>query len=388
MSETHPDPYVAVITLRPPEASGQATITLRLKPTDTIPGSGGKRLRDCTLAELQQYADKLEADYWALHQNRTLAELVADESIAVVIGGADVTVADAVPLDEVIVPDDWLDQVVVLDATPPAADPADVAAVTVMDAPPVQSAPDGAPGGAPGGAAAPESAAAEAVAAAPKDEADASTGHDGEDSAESPPPADIVVAQAEPVHPERERAAEPVVTAPQRTLGTVRRNGYPTRDAVDILLDEAVFRAMQAHAKSSMNREVAGFLIGEMPEKQPDGRYVVHVSDSVIAEHTEMRGASVTYTPESWRCAQDQIAARYPDGNKVMVGWYHTHPGFGIFLSNMDLFIHHNFFTQKWHIAFVLDPRAERSGFFCWDKGQTTVSQYDFPWPLWAAGSW
>ncbi len=145
---------------------------------------------------------------------------------------------------------------------------------------------------------------------------------------------------------------------------------------------------MQAHALSSLDREVAGVMVGRQPEKQPDGRYVVHVIDSIIAKHTVMHGASVTYTPESWRYLNDTLWERYPDESAVMVGWYHTHPGFGIFLSGMDLFIHQNFFTQMWHVAYVLDPRARTSGFFCWNRQRTKVNRYDFMWPEWAAGSW
>lgn len=158
--------------------------------------------------------------------------------------------------------------------------------------------------------------------------------------------------------------------------------------AVDVLLDEAPLRAMQAHALSSLDREVAGVMIGCQPEKQPDGRYIVHVIDSIIAKHTVMQGASVTYTPESWRYMTDTLWERYPDESAVIVGWYHTHPGFGIFLSGMDLFIHQNFFTQIWHVAYVLDPRARTSGFFCWNRQRTKVNRYDFQWPNWAAGSW
>jgi proteasome lid subunit RPN8/RPN11 len=158
--------------------------------------------------------------------------------------------------------------------------------------------------------------------------------------------------------------------------------------AVDIFLDEAPLRAMQAHALSSLNREVAGVMVGQRPEKQPDGRYIVHVIDSIIAQHTVMQGASVTYTPESWRYLNDSLMERYPDESALMVGWYHTHPGFGIFLSGMDLFIHQNFFTQLWHVAYVLDPRARTSGFFCWNRQRTKVSRYNFEWPGWAAGTW
>jgi hypothetical protein len=39
-------------------------------------------------------------------------------------------------------------------------------------------------------------------------------------------------------------------------------------------------------------------------------------------------------------------------------------------------------------VALVLDPLAQKSGFFCWDRGQHAVKAYDFPWPAWAPGSW
>src|SRR5690606_41788288 len=103
--------------------------------------------------------------------------------------------------------------------------------------------------------------------------------------------------------------------------------------AVDILMDEPPLRAMQAHALSSLDREVAGVMVGHRPEKQPDGRYVVHVIDSIAAKYTVMHGASVTYTPESWRYLNDTLWERYPDESAVMVGWYHSHPCFGILLS-------------------------------------------------------
>ena len=87
----------------------------------------------------------------------------------------------------------------------------------------------------------------------------------------------------------------------------------------------------------------------------------------------------------AWSVAADQLWQRYPDESAIMVGWYHTHPGFGIFLSGMDQFIHQNFFTQKWHIALVLDPIAKSGGFFCWDRQHSRVSRYGFPWPTWAS---
>jgi proteasome lid subunit RPN8/RPN11 len=196
------------------------------------------------------------------------------------------------------------------------------------------------------------------------------------------PAEEVDSAKAEPVS-----AAEKLEIG-KRILGLRRPPAHPTWTAVDILANESAFRDAQAHALSSLNKEVAGVLIGPQPEKQQDGRYVVHVADTLIAKHTRMHGASVTYTPESWRYVNDRLEELYPEGSAVIVGWYHTHPGFGIFLSGMDLFIHQNFFTQKWHIALVLDPLSQRSGFFCWDREKKRVDSYDFPWPKWASGSW
>jgi proteasome lid subunit RPN8/RPN11 len=206
------------------------------------------------------------------------------------------------------------------------------------------------------------------------------------------PEPEVMVSEAELVHEEREAPPEsdptPVAPSTISILGKRRPLNHPTWTAVDILVNEPAFRDSQAHALSSLNREVAGFLIDPQPEKQPDGRYLVHISDVIIAKHTKMQGASVTYTPESWRDATDKLAEMYPDETAVIVGWYHTHPGFGIFLSGMDQFIHRNFFIQSWHVALVLDPIARRSGFFCWDREQTRVDHYDFPWPDWAKNSW
>lgn len=204
----------------------------------------------------------------------------------------------------------------------------------------------------------------------------------------------IVVLDSQQIYADREvdvaEGAPPQLAdyGDQRVAGIVLPVEQPSPAAADILLGETSFDDMKGHAGSSLSREVAGFLIGPPPEKQPNGRYIVQVTQAIRAEHTRMHGASVTYTPESWRHISDWLMTYYPNEEQVIVGWYHTHPGFGIFLSNMDLFIHHNFFSQKWHIAYVLDPIGKRSGFFTWDTDQKEVLAYPFPWPYWAHSSW
>ncbi|NJN54623.1 MAG: hypothetical protein HC804_07615 [Anaerolineae bacterium] len=99
------------------------------------------------------------------------------------------------------------------------------------------------------------------------------------------------------VHEETEAEEHTAVTdtpaiAPSRArvriAGKRRPIGDTTWTAVDIFMEEPALRASQAHALSSLNREVAGVLVGPRPEKQPDGRYVVHIHDTIIAKHTVM----------------------------------------------------------------------------------------------------
>ena len=359
MNKTDTPQFVAVVSLSLPDMAQAVTARVTLTPKDAIPvGAVVKPLPECTLADLQQYANELEAEVWQTYQQIRLAELAAGETVAVKLDVRDGD-GDPIPPDQDW---DWGAQVVLLSVEPVNGNRLSVSGDRSVENEDVEE--------------------EISETAAPGAEAD---------------PVNIIVAEAQPVHEEREAPEEgagetETVIAPSqarvRVAGEKQPIGTPTWSAVDILIDEPALRAAQAHALSSLNREVAGVLIGERPEKQPDGRYVVHIFDTLIAKYTVMNGASVTYTPESWRYVNDRLREKYPDDTAVIVGWYHTHPGFGIFLSGMDLFIHQNFFTQIWHVAYVLDPRARTSGFFTWDRQKSRVGRYDFPWPSWAAGSW
>ena len=339
-----------------------------LWPEDVVDVDGVlKPLGECTLADLERYAEELEADVWDTYENIFLPQLDSEETVLV-----DVKMLDQGEVEDV----NWQEyrlllSSAVLEEMTPGGEEEELQPQETE--PEHQSAP------------AEEQTETELTAVEELQTPEA----------ELPDP-DVEVAEAEPVYPEIEEeiGAEVEAAAIVPSQARVRVAGKPlplndpTWAAVDILIDEPALRAAQNHALNSPHREVAGVLVGSRPEKQPDGRYIVHIFDTIIARHTVMQGASVTYTPESWRYLNDTLQERYPDDTAVMVGWYHTHPGFGIFLSGMDLFIHQNFFTQIWHVAMVLDPRARTSGFFCWNRAKTEVKRCDFQWPAWINGSW
>ena len=53
-----------------------------------------------------------------------------------------------------------------------------------------------------------------------------------------------------------------------------------------------------------------------------------------------------------------------------IVGWYHSHPGFGLFLSEYDSFIQENFFIDPNHVALVVDPLEGSLGWFVVRNGK------------------
>jgi proteasome lid subunit RPN8/RPN11 len=371
-SDNIPPAYAAIITIRHPEAESAATISVVLRPTDEVTVEGQAQLvQDCTLSQLRAYAEAWETAVWETYEAITLGQLAEDEQVEL-----EITLVDDSGEHPTA---DWRRYALVLPPAP-AEETAVVETETAGEEAESETQPEEKP----------VQAETEGVAeTAESDEtppaAEAPVAEESDDTPQ------VIVSPSEPVYEEKEALPDdaaltvPVLgPQPGRIAGQKRPLHDFTWAAVDVFIEEPALRAAQAHALSSPTREVAGVLVGPPPEKQPDGRYRVHISDTIIARHTVMQGASVTYTPESWRYMNDQLTLRYPDETGIMVGWYHTHPGFGIFLSGMDLFIHQNFFTQIWHVALVLDPRARSAGFFGWDRQRGRVSRLDFQWPAWA----
>lgn len=143
-------------------------------------------------------------------------------------------------------------------------------------------------------------------------------------------------------------------------------NNVSLNESKTIVL-QSVLNAIKAHGRSSMRKEVCGVLVGNL---YWDKEAYLLIDASIEGKFADHNPGNVTFTFETWDHIHSELSEKYPD--KKIVGWYHTHPGFGIFLSNMDFFIHENFFKIQWQPAYVYDPQSEADGFFCW-QGETLV---------------
>jgi proteasome lid subunit RPN8/RPN11 len=131
-----------------------------------------------------------------------------------------------------------------------------------------------------------------------------------------------------------------------------------------IYIGTSEFSRIEMHAYSSLELEVGGFLVGKI-----EGGETL-IGASIPALKAESKQISLTFTHEVWEDALNIVSREYR--GQSIVGWYHTHPSFGIFLSEYDAFIQRNFFSNAGQVALVLDPI---SGEFGWFSGFTKAKE-------------
>lgn len=153
-------------------------------------------------------------------------------------------------------------------------------------------------------------------------------------------------------------AADTVSVRPLSSAEKPVRRPFPGPSNADVSLrvaiDRAAYADLVAYAKESLDAEVCGVLVGQICE---DGAGTfVHV-EALIRGNAATKGAThVTFTQATWDAIHQSLERDHP--KRRIVGWYHTHPGFGVEFSEMDLFIQRNFFPGRTQIALVTDPMS------------------------------
>ena len=125
-----------------------------------------------------------------------------------------------------------------------------------------------------------------------------------------------------------------------------------------VTIEGEVLRQIRQHARSNSKTEVCGVLIGE---ENGNG---LSITARIPGLNAAQAGTYVTFTQDTWEHIYKIKDKEYPE--ERIVGWYHSHPGFGVFLSDHDTFIHKNFFSSELQVAWVYDPHSDEEGCFGW----------------------
>jgi proteasome lid subunit RPN8/RPN11 len=138
-----------------------------------------------------------------------------------------------------------------------------------------------------------------------------------------------------------------------------------------VFISEAAFDRAIEHGHADPEREVGGVLVGEL-SKDEGGAYI-RVDATIDALHADEKTTELTFTHATWEHIHSEMDSKHQ--GKRILGWYHTHPGFGIFLSDRDQFIQKSFFNLPYQIALVYDPKSREHGVFVWRDNQPKRSR-------------
>ena len=143
-------------------------------------------------------------------------------------------------------------------------------------------------------------------------------------------------------------------------------------EAFRVYFRPEVHTALWTHASEDTSVEICGVLVGtwHRDEVGPFAKVV----ESIRGEAAQNKFAEVTFTHQTWARINAEMDSKY--AAMRIVGWYHTHPDFGIFLSDRDRFIQEHFFSGPGQIAHVIDPIRRLEGVFIWRDGKPTPADH------------
>ena len=141
--------------------------------------------------------------------------------------------------------------------------------------------------------------------------------------------------------------------------------GERVEENKNIYISQSVYKEIHKFTNNKTTNESGGMLLGEIIEEF--GKTNIVISGFVEAKFCEATPTTLKFTHETWDYVHGEIERKH-NGKKI-VGWIHTHPDFGIFLSEYDKFIHQNFFSEDYQVAYVVDPIQKIEGFYFWING-------------------
>ena len=128
-----------------------------------------------------------------------------------------------------------------------------------------------------------------------------------------------------------------------------------------------VYSTIHEHATAALPNETGGFLLGRVAHESRDGGWLVEIEEAVPVHPESQNPVHFTFT---WRDV-DRVRNYREGHSKALIGWYHTHPQLGIFLSETDIErTHRVLFSEPFQLALVFDPVSRRAGYFFWEGAQ------------------
>lgn len=155
--------------------------------------------------------------------------------------------------------------------------------------------------------------------------------------------------------------------------GNIKRCEFPgdskflgseeNREDMKIFIRKEILDKVDRFLSSDLQNELGGVLIGQECISGNNEKFIL-IENYIEAEHSNSSLSRLTFTHETWDHINKVLERDF--SNMKILGWFHSHPGHTVFLSNYDMFIQENFFDMSYMVAYVYDPTINDRGFFLW----------------------
>lgn len=138
-----------------------------------------------------------------------------------------------------------------------------------------------------------------------------------------------------------------------------------------VYADSVVIERIMAHARQDTERECFGLLMGNVYVDGKSGVTWIYLQDAIAASQVDADITTVEVSREEFMRINDEVDRIREQTNDDVrkIGWYHSHPNYGIFMSNTDRLNQKRYYYQEWQLALVVDPIRGTLGFF---RGSTS----------------
>ena len=137
---------------------------------------------------------------------------------------------------------------------------------------------------------------------------------------------------------------------------------HQNKGEVYFFIEKTAFEEMRDYLANETRREHGGILVGASWKDMEHDCYFTVIKKALPALGSSGSPVHLQFTAQSWDWISSLIEEQYPQDS--IVGWFHSHPGLGVFMSGVDQNTQQAFFYQPWQVGIVCDPLARATGWF------------------------
>lgn len=143
-----------------------------------------------------------------------------------------------------------------------------------------------------------------------------------------------------------------------------------TPTGIHIYLEDYVYTYLYQYAKLNRGEEKGAALVGYYTEEL--GNKLVVICGAIQFKNSSAEDG-ILLTEEIINEVQVQMDKYFP--NCELIGWMHTQPGYGIFLTTQDIRLQKQYFPEFYQLLMIIDPIENTEAFFLWDEEEVRSAE-------------